>query len=93
MRQGIDRGHLQAELEGRGIQATPQRMRIAELLFARDERGDEVLEETFRHDGGITEFCDFLAPDEPVTDVIRLQGDDSFTETVLFQIAVSAPPD
>jgi DNA gyrase subunit B len=51
-------------------------------LVIRDERGDEVLEETFRHDGGITEFCDFLAPDEPVTDVIRLQGDDSFTETV-----------
>ena len=51
-------------------------------LVIRDERGDEVLEETFRHDGGITEFCDFLAPDQPVTDVIRLQGDDSFTETV-----------
>ena len=55
-------------------------------LVIRDERPKdgtgEVLEETFRHDGGITEFCDFLAPDEPVTDVVRLQGDDSFTETV-----------
>ncbi len=51
-------------------------------LVIRDERGDEVLTETFRHDGGITEFCDFLAPDEPVTDVVRLHGDDSFTETV-----------
>ena len=51
-------------------------------LVIRDERGDEVQTETFRHDGGITEFCDFLAPDEPVTDVVRLQGDDSFTETV-----------
>ena len=28
----------------------------------------------FRHDGGISEFCEFLAPDEPVTDVLRLQG-------------------
>ncbi len=51
-------------------------------LVIRDERGVEVQTETFRHDGGITEFCDFLAPDEPVTDVVRLQGDDSFTETV-----------
>ncbi|MGI9085318.1 MAG: DNA gyrase/topoisomerase IV subunit B [Aeromicrobium sp.] len=55
-------------------------------LVIRDERtvpsGEEAVEETFRHDGGITEFCDFLAPDEPVTDVVRLQGDDSFTETV-----------
>ena len=51
-------------------------------LVIRDERGEEVLTETFRHDGGITEFCDFLAPDEPVTDVVRLHGDDSFTETV-----------
>jgi DNA gyrase subunit B len=51
-------------------------------LVIRDERGDEVQTETFRHDGGITEFCDFLAPDEPVTDIVRLQGEDSFTETV-----------
>ena len=55
-------------------------------LVIRDERPRdgtaEVLEETFRHDGGITEFCDFLASDEPVTDVVRLHGDDSFTETV-----------
>ena len=51
-------------------------------LVIRDERGEEVQTETFRHDGGITEFCDFLAPDEPVTDVVRLQGEDSFTETV-----------
>ena len=51
-------------------------------LVIRDERGEEVLTETFRHDGGITEFCDFLAPDEPVTDVVRLHGEDSFTETV-----------
>ena len=51
-------------------------------LVIRDERGEEVQTETFRHDGGITEFCDFLAPDDPVTDVVRLQGEDSFTETV-----------
>ncbi len=55
-------------------------------IVLRDERsaddGDEPRIETFRHDGGITEFCEFLAPDEPVSDVVRLQGEDSFTETV-----------
>src|SRR5690606_26146857 len=33
-------------------------------------------------DGGIGEFVEFLAADEPVTDVLRLQGSGSFTETV-----------
>lgn len=47
-----------------------------------DHRGDEPHEEKFRHDGGIAEFCEFLATDEPVTDVLRLQGEDVFTETV-----------
>ncbi len=32
-----DHDRLQAELEARGIQATSQRLRIAELLFARDQ--------------------------------------------------------
>jgi DNA gyrase subunit B len=47
-----------------------------------DTRGDEPHEEKFRHDGGIAEFCEFLAPDEAVTEVLRLQGEDVFTETV-----------
>jgi DNA gyrase subunit B len=51
-------------------------------LVIRDLRGDEPVEEKFRHDGGITEFCDFLAADEPVTEILRLQGHDKFTETV-----------
>ncbi len=38
--------------------------------------------EKFLHDGGITEFCEFLAPDRGLTDVIRLQGQSRFTETV-----------
>ena len=48
----------------------------------RDLRGDTPVEEKFRHDGGIAEFAEFLAHDEPVTDVLRLQGTDTFTETV-----------
>ncbi len=51
-------------------------------LVIRDLRGPEPVEETFRHDGGIAEFAQFLAPDEPVTDVVRLQGHDTFKETV-----------
>jgi DNA gyrase subunit B len=51
-------------------------------IVIRDERGPEPAEESFRHDGGISEFCDFLAPDEPVTDILRLHGVDTFTETV-----------
>jgi DNA gyrase subunit B len=47
-----------------------------------DARTAEVTEETFRHDGGISEFCEFLAPDTGITEVIRLRGRDSFTETV-----------
>lgn len=51
-------------------------------LVIRDLRGDTPVEEKFRHDGGIGEFVEFLAHDEPVTDVLRLEGKDTFTETV-----------
>jgi DNA gyrase subunit B len=51
-------------------------------LVIRDLRGEEPVEESFRHDGGISEFCDFLASDEPVTDILRLEGSSDFTETV-----------
>ncbi|WP_374999397.1 type IIA DNA topoisomerase subunit B [Aeromicrobium sp. CTD01-1L150] len=51
-------------------------------LVITDLRGEEPREESFRHDGGITEFCDYLSDDEPVTDVLRLQGEGTFTETV-----------
>ncbi|GLW66646.1 DNA topoisomerase (ATP-hydrolyzing) [Actinomadura rubrobrunea] len=51
-------------------------------IDVRDERGEEVVEETFRFDGGISEFCSFLAKDPPVVDVLRLRGRGHFTETV-----------
>jgi len=51
-------------------------------LVIRDLRGPEPVEEKFRHDGGIAEFCDFLASDEPVSEILRLEGSDRFTETV-----------
>ncbi|HRD61222.1 MAG TPA: DNA topoisomerase IV subunit B [Nocardioides sp.] len=51
-------------------------------LVIRDLRGPEMREEKFRHEGGIAEFADFLAHDEQVTEILRLQGTDTFTETV-----------
>jgi DNA gyrase subunit B len=51
-------------------------------LSVTDARGSEAVTEVFKHDGGIAEFCDFLAHDNPVTEIIRLRGTDLFTETV-----------
>jgi DNA gyrase subunit B len=51
-------------------------------ISVRDERGDEPFEETFRFDGGIGEFCTYLASGEAVSEVLRLQGRGHFTETV-----------
>ncbi|MDO5083913.1 MAG: DNA topoisomerase IV subunit B [Arachnia propionica] len=47
-----------------------------------DDRFGEASREVFHHDGGITEFADFLAKDAPLTEVLRLQGRDAFVETV-----------
>ena len=51
-------------------------------LVIRDQRGPELMEEKFLHEGGISEFADYLSQGEPVTDILRLQGMDTFTETV-----------
>jgi DNA gyrase subunit B len=51
-------------------------------IVLRDVRGSVPVEEKFLHAGGIAEFAEFLSTGEPVTDVLRLQGTDTFTETV-----------
>jgi DNA gyrase subunit B len=51
-------------------------------LVIRDLRGETPVEEKFRHDGGIAEFTEYLSTDEPVTEVLRIQGSGAFTETV-----------
>ncbi|MCC6495383.1 MAG: type IIA DNA topoisomerase subunit B [Propionibacteriaceae bacterium] len=51
-------------------------------LVVTDARVGEPVTEVFKHDGGISEFCEYLAADAPVTEVIRLRGTDQFTETV-----------
>ncbi|MDU0368549.1 DNA topoisomerase IV subunit B [Microbacterium sp. KSW4-17] len=47
-----------------------------------DDRGEERVETSYRFDGGISEFADFLATDAAVTDTWRLTGTGTFTETV-----------
>ena len=44
--------------------------------------GSAPREAEFRFAGGISEFCEHLTHGEKVTDVIRLTGDGTFTETV-----------
>ncbi|AXI79761.1 DNA gyrase/topoisomerase IV subunit B [Peterkaempfera bronchialis] len=54
-------------------------------IVVRDERlldTEEVDEQVFHYDGGIGEFCEFLAPDRAVCDVLRLSGAGTFKETV-----------
>ncbi|WP_420488620.1 DNA gyrase/topoisomerase IV subunit B [Microbacterium atlanticum] len=55
-------------------------------IVIRDERPGtetgEPVETSYRFDGGISEFADFLAPDSGVTDTWRLTGSGTFTETV-----------
>ncbi|MDL9979706.1 DNA gyrase/topoisomerase IV subunit B [Microbacterium sp. ASV49] len=47
-----------------------------------DERGGEAQTTSYKYDGGISEFVDFLAPDSGVTDTWRLDGEGTFRETV-----------
>ena len=55
-------------------------------LVLHDTRGTESsdgpIEESFRHDGGISEYVEYLNPDEPVATTIRLHGVGHFHETV-----------
>ncbi|WP_420845469.1 DNA gyrase/topoisomerase IV subunit B [Microbacterium sediminis] len=51
-------------------------------IAIRDERGEEPVDTSFKFDGGISEFVEYLATDAPVTDTWRLEGSGTFTETV-----------
>ncbi len=62
---------------------------LAEAALADEDAAQEPLGPAaagavaeFRFDGGISEFCAHLSAGEPVTDVIRITGSDTFTETV-----------
>lgn len=51
-------------------------------IVVRDDRGEESAEVSYRYDGGIAEFVDYLAVDAPITDTWRIQGTGTFKETV-----------
>jgi DNA gyrase subunit B len=51
-------------------------------LVVNDSRGKAKTSETFFHKGGISEFCTFLRPDDPVGEVIRISGSGAYTENV-----------
>ena len=47
-----------------------------------DNRGESAEEYSFKFDGGISEFADYLAPDAAITPTWRVTGSGTFTETV-----------
>ena len=51
-------------------------------LIVNDSRSKTKTSETFFHKGGISEFCTFLRPDDPVGEVIRISGSGAYTENV-----------
>ena len=51
-------------------------------LVVNDNRTKAKKTETFFHKGGISEYCNFLQPDDPVGDVIRISGQGHYQETV-----------
>jgi DNA gyrase subunit B len=51
-------------------------------LVVNDSRNKAKTIETFTHKGGISEFCTFLRPDDPVGEVIRISGSGAYTENV-----------
>ncbi len=51
-------------------------------LIVNDNRAKVKSSETYLHKGGISEFCTFLRPDDPIGEVIRLTGSGDYTETV-----------
>ncbi len=51
-------------------------------LVVNDSRTKAKTTETFTHKGGISEFCTFLRPDDPVGEVIRISGSGAYTENV-----------
>ena len=87
-----------AELENRarqtaflvpGLEITVRDERGGQAQAATAGGDDGTLQEalppqdvSYRYDGGISEFVDFLAPDSGVTDTWRLNGSGTFRETV-----------
>ena len=55
---------------------------LAIAIRAETSEAETSQEAEFRFAGGISEFCEHLGPGDKVTDVVRLTGNGTFTETV-----------
>ena len=51
-------------------------------IHLKDNRQKDLVQETFHFTGGVGEFCEYLNSASAVTPTIRLQGKETFTETI-----------
>lgn len=66
-----------AQTDDADLSATEQADRA--MLQPEDESGHQRVEE-FLHTGGVTDFVDFLSKGEPVSDIWRISGQDTYQE-------------
>ena len=66
-----------AQADDASLSATEQADRA--MLQPEDESGHQRVEE-FLHTGGVTDFVDFLSKGEPVSDIWRISGQDTYQE-------------
>ncbi|MDT7509648.1 DNA topoisomerase IV subunit B [Bifidobacterium sp. H1HS16N] len=66
-----------AQVDDASLSATEQADRA--MLQPEDESGHQRVEE-FLHTGGVTDFVDFLSKGEPVSDIWRISGQDTYQE-------------
>ncbi len=75
-------GHQPEPASLNGHQAQAQAQGELASLDGQQAGPARVKQAVFRFDGGISEFCAHLGSGEPVTEVLRLTGSGSFTETI-----------
>ncbi|MDR2348559.1 MAG: DNA topoisomerase IV subunit B, partial [Bifidobacteriaceae bacterium] len=51
-------------------------------ITVRDRRGPQPAEQVFLHRGGVIDYVEFLAPDQPIQKDWLIRGQDTFSETV-----------
>ncbi|MCT6900298.1 MAG: type IIA DNA topoisomerase subunit B [Bifidobacterium sp.] len=72
-----DEGAEDTQTDDADLSATEQADRA--MLKPEDESGHQRVEE-FLHTGGVTDFVDFLSKGEPVSDIWRISGQDTYQE-------------
>lgn len=71
-----------AELENRARQTAFLVPGLEIVVRDQREGADSATETSYRYEGGISEFAEYLASDAAVTEIWRVQGTGNFTETV-----------